>query len=312
MEITVAKDGTGEHDNIQSAVNIAKSGDIIRVKAGVYSERVEITKPGIFIIGEGAENTVLRYGMCAKMKTENGEKLGTFRSYTMLVFTHDFTCRAMTIANTAGFGSEVGQAVAVYAEGDRIAFEDCRLLGHQDTLFTGPLPPKEIEPGGFRGPTEFAERKQGRQLYKNCYIEGEVDFIFGSAAAYFEGCELFSLDRGEEINGFVTAASTPDGEKYGYVFDGCRFTSNCPDNTVYIGRPWREYAKTVLINCEIGGHIRAEGFHDWGKKDAHDTVLYAVHNCKRNKEEFIPKSDFARTLSPEEVGSYTRNNVIGF
>ncbi len=312
MDITVSKDGTGEHDNIQSAVNAAKSGDIIRIRAGIYNERAEITKPGITLIGDGAESTVLQYGMYARMKTDNSEKLGTFRSYTMLVFTHDFACRGMTIANTAGTGDKVGQAVAVYAEGDRIAFEDCRLLGHQDTLFTGPLPPKEIEPGGFKGPTEFAERKQGRQLYKNCYIEGEVDFIFGSAAAYFEGCELFSLDRGEEVNGYVTAASTPEGAEYGYVFDGCRFTSDCPDNTVYLGRPWREYAKTVLINCEIGGHIRAEGFDDWGKKDAHSTVLYAVYNCTRNKAGFIPKADLARTLAPEEVKAYQRKNVIGF
>ncbi len=312
MDITAAKDGTGDFDNIQSAVNAAKSGDTIHVKQGVYTERVEITTPGITIIGDGAESTVLQYGMYARMKTDNGEKLGTFRSYTMLVFTHDFSCRGMTVANTAGTGDKAGQAVAVYAEGDRIAFEDCRLLGHQDTLFTGPLPPKEIEPGGFKGPTEFAERRQGRQLYKNCYIEGEVDFIFGSAAAYFEGCELFSLDRGEEVNGYVTAASTPEGAEYGYVFDGCRFTSDCPDNTVYLGRPWREYAKTVLINCEIGGHIRAEGFDDWGKKGAHDTVLYAVYNCTRNKEEFMPKADLVRTLDPEEVKAYRRSKVIGF
>ncbi len=301
MNIIASKNGAGDFDTIQSAVNSAKSGDIIYVKAGIYNERVEITKPEITIIGDGAENTVLQYGMYAKMKTSGGEKLGTFRSYTMLVFTHDFICRKMTVANTAGFGSEVGQAVAVYAEGDKITFEDCRLLGHQDTLFTGPLPPKEVEPGGFRGPTEFAERKQGRQHYKNCYIEGEVDFIFGSAAAYFEGCELFSLDRGEEMNGFVTAASTPESAKYGYVFDGCRFTSNCPPNTVYLGRPWREYAKTVLINCEIGEHIHADGFHDWNKKDAHDTIFYAVYNCQRNGKEFLPQADFVRTLSPSEA-----------
>ena len=108
----------------------------------------------------------------------------------------------MTISNTAGFGEKVGQAIAVYAEGDRISFESCRILGHQDTLFTGPLPYKEIEKGGFKGPTEFAERKVGRQLYSSCYIEGEVDFIFGSAAATFEGCELFSLDCGKEIKVF--------------------------------------------------------------------------------------------------------------
>lgn len=127
------------------------------------------------------------------MKMENGEKRGTFRSYTMLIHTDDFTCRGITVSNSAGFGKEVGQAVAVYAEGDMISFESCRILGRQDTLFTGLLPFKEIEKGGFRGPTEFSERKQGRQYYKNCYIEGDVDFIFGSAAAFLRTVSFIHL-----------------------------------------------------------------------------------------------------------------------
>ena len=115
----------------------------------------------------------------------------------MLANADRFTCRNMTIANSAGFGRDVGQAV--YAEGDRILFENCRILGHQDTLFTGPLPFKEIEKGGFRGPTEFSPRIAGRQLYRRCYIEGEVDFIFGSAHAAFDECELFSLNCGNKF-----------------------------------------------------------------------------------------------------------------
>lgn len=229
----------------------------------------------------------------------NGEKLGTFRTCTMLANADRFTCRNMTIANSAGFGRDVGQAV--YAEGDRILFENCRILGHQDTLFTGPLPFKEIEKGGFRGPTEFSPRIAGRQLYRRCYIEGEVDFIFGSAHAAFDECELFSLNCGNEINGYVTAASTYNGDKCGYIFKNCRFTSDCPPKTVYIGRPWRNYAQTVLLNCELGAHINPSAFHDWGKTEAHETVLYGLHGCCG--EGFCPNklAPFAAILTDEEA-----------
>ncbi|MGN1341138.1 MAG: pectinesterase family protein [Oscillospiraceae bacterium] len=296
----VAKDGSGDYTTIAEAVAAAKPGDRICVKPGVYNERVEVRTPDITIEGESAENTVLTCGYYARMKHEDG-KLGTFRSYTLLANADRFICRNMTIANNSGFGREVGQAVAVYAEGDGILFEDCRLMGHQDTLFTGPLPFKEYEPGGFRGPTEFSPRIPGRQLYRRCYIEGEVDFIFGSAHAAFEECELFSLDCGSEVNGYVTAASTYKGEKCGYIFRNCRFTSDCPAGTVYLGRPWRDYAQTVLLNCELGAHIAPAAFHDWGKAQAHDTVFYGLYGCYG--EGFRPGelAPFVTQLTPEEA-----------
>ena len=219
----------------------------------------------------------------------------------MLANSDCFTCRNMTIVNSSGFGSAVGQAVAVYAEGDCILFENCRILGHQDTLFTGPLPFKEIEKGGFRGPTEFAPRVPGRQLYRRCYIEGEVDFIFGSAHAAFEDCELFSLNCGNEINGYVTAASTYKEEKYGYIFKNCRFTSDCPPGTVYLGRPWRNYAKTILLNCELGAHINHAAFHDWGKTEAQETVLYGMYGCYGPGYDPNGLAPFVNLLTSEEA-----------
>ncbi len=299
--ITVARDGSGDFTSVNEAVENASKGDVIHVKNGVYKERVEILTDGITIIGEDENNTVIEYDRYAKMRSTDGEKLGTFRSYTMLVNADNFVCKNITVANTAGFGDDVGQAIAVYAEGNNLSFEDCRFLGHQDTLFTGPLPHKEIEKGGFRGPTEFAERKAGRQTYKRCYIEGEVDFIFGCAAAYFEECELFSLDCGKEINGYVAAASTYEGERYGYIFNRCRFTGNCPDGTVYLGRPWRDYAQTVLINCEIGQHIHPELFHDWNKTNARNTVFYGVYGCNADTEKAV---DFVKILDINDADRF--------
>ena len=298
--IVVDCNGHGDFSLVSEAVKAAASSDTIYIKNGVYRERVEVMKKGISIVGEDKENTVIEYGLYADMNYE-GERLGTFRSYTFLVNADNFLCRNITIANTAGFGDNVGQAIAVYAEGDSITFEDCRFLGHQDTLFTGPLPHTEIIKGGFKGPTEFAERKTGHHTYRRCYIEGEVDFIFGSAAAYFEECELFSIDCGKEINGYVTAASTYKDEAYGYIFSRCRFTGNCPPDTVYLGRPWRNFAQTILIECEIGAHIKSELFHDWDKPEAHKTVFYGIYNCFGESFSTDNAASFVRILSREEA-----------
>ena len=308
--IVVATDGSGSFCSIQDAVNsIEVLPETIFVKKGIYHERLEIQSPFLTIEGEDPQNTILEYDYYAEMLMNEQEKRGTFRTYTMLVHTDHFTCKNMTIANTAGFGSKVGQAISVYAEGDKISFQNCRILGHQDTLFTGPLPEKELKPGGFKGPTEHAPRKIGRQLYQDCYIEGEVDFIFGSSTAYFENCELHSLDRGTDINGFVTAASSYPGQHYGYVFHDCRFTSNCPDHTVYLGRPWRNHAKTVLINCYLGPHIKPEGFHDWDKPEAHQTIDYAEYNCSGPGYQPDKRASFVRQLTLEEASDYTFEKV---
>lgn len=307
--IIVAQDGSGAFDSIQEAIDsIQMLPETIFVKKGTYHERLEIRSPFLTIEGEDVENTIIEYDFYANMMIGE-EKRGTFRSYTVLINTDHFTCKNMTIANTSGFGTEVGQAIAVYAEGDKIAFENCRLLGHQDTLFTGPLPREAASPGGFTGPTEHAVRRIGRQLYKDCYIEGEVDFIFGSGIAYFENCELHSLNRNMEVNGYVTAASSYAEQKYGYVFHKCRFTSNCPDNTVYLGRPWRSHAKTILLECELGPHIKKEGFHDWNKPDSHETVDYAEYKCSGAGYTPNERASFVRQLTDSEAEEFTFEKV---
>lgn len=172
---------------------------------------MEVRRPNLTLEGETAESVRIVGGLGAFMENDAGEKLGTFRTYTMLVDADDVTLRNLAIENDAGDGRRVGQGVALYVDGDRLVVDACRILGHQDTLFCGPLPPREVVPGGFAGPKQFAPRIVGRQYYRRCLIAGDVDFVFGGARAYFEGCELRSLDRGEEVNGYVTAASTPEG-----------------------------------------------------------------------------------------------------
>lgn len=309
--ITVAKDNTGDFRTVQEAIDsIAECPETIFIKKGIYEERIELKKPFITIIGEDVNETKITYGLYANMIMEDGIKRGTFRSYTALFNADNITVKDLTIENSAGFGTEVGQAIAVYAEGDMIQFDNCRLIGHQDTLFTGPLPKEEKQPGGFVGPTEFAPRKNGRQIYTNCYICGEIDFIFGSATAYFENCELYALNRNMEINAFYTAPSTYEGQEFGYVFESCRFGGNCPPRTVMLSRPWRIYAKTVFLRCEMSDQIMEEGYHDWNKPEAHDASYYAEYKC--TGEGFVPekRAPYVHQLTDEEALKYTKENVL--
>ena len=162
----------------------------IYLAPGIYHEKITINKPYLTILGTGKSNkdVVLTYDDYALAPMADIGKLGTFRSYSVFIDTHDVTLQNLTIENASGDSLTHGQAIALYADGDRLVIDSCRLIGHQDTLFTGPLPPKEIEPDGFIGPKQFAPRINGRQYYKNCYICGDIDFIFGSATAYFENC----------------------------------------------------------------------------------------------------------------------------
>lgn len=288
----------------------------IHIEPGEYRERVEIHRPHVTIEGETADSVRIVGSLGAKMPSEDGSgvdgTLGTFRTYTVLVDADDVRLENLTIENDAGDGREVGQAIALYADGDRLVVDACCIKGHQDTLFLGPLPPHEAKPGGFIGPKQYAPRRVGRQYFRRCRIEGDVDFIFGGARAYFEGCEIRSLNRDMDVNGYVTAASTPKGEPYGFVFHGCSFTA--PDgvapDSVYLGRPWREWAQTVLIDCWLGRHIKREGWWDWDKPAAHNCVQYAgaiLHGPAGDTTGWVP---WANELDVMAAAGYAREQVL--
>lgn len=317
--LTVAKDGSAMFETIADALKAAEmynADDMpvhILVGEGVYEERLEIHQGSLTLEGAGADKTVITHGDYAREILEDGEKRGTFRTQTLFVDADCVTLKNLTVENSAGHGSDVGQALALYADGDQLIFENCRFLGHQDTIFTAPLPPAVIEKNGFRGPKENAPRRDGRHYFKKCFISGEVDFIFGGATVLFEDCEMFSINAGKEINGYVTAASTPEGKEFGYVFKHCRLTSDCPDGTVYLGRPWRNFAKTVFIECEIGPHIVREGWHDWNKTDARETAYYAEYkNTGAGAANNCERASWTHELTEEEAAKYTRERILGF
>lgn len=353
--------------SIQSAVDAADAaykealrrggswaGETIRISKGIYHERVTINTPGLTLRGEGVKETIISYGLYGFMPSPDIGKLGTFRSYTMLIDADQVTLRDLGIENTAGAGPDIGQAIALYADGDELCFDHIALLGWQDTLFTGPLPPKEIEKNGFIGPKQFAPRRNGRQYYRDCHIEGDIDFIFGSATAFFDHCTILQKDRrkllrpadadpapqkpacdgtplsgSEESSGkngaaaadpremtealsFATAASTPEGQAYGYVFDHCRFLSDCPAGSCYLGRPWRNFARVAILRSWLGPQIHPAGFHNWGKTEAENRVCFCEYQNEGPGAIRSQRAAFVKELSAEEAAEYAREKVVAF
>ncbi len=303
--IRVSKHTPADCKTIGEALLSAKQYDgqpvTIQIGAGIYKEKLTVNQPFLTFLGENPENTVVTYNDYARFIMEDGEKRGTFRSWTLFVDTHHFTAKNLTIENSAGLGKDVGQGLAVYADGDQLLFENCRLLGAQDTLFTGPLPAVAYEKNGFRGPKEFSPRINGSQHYKDCYICGEIDFIFGSATAFFENCEICNIESERMPKGFATAGSTPEGQEFGYVFHRCRFTGEIPKGSAYLGRPWRDYAKCVILESEIGPHIAAEGWDDWSKAHAHDTVFYGEFGNYGAGADMTHRPDWIKRLTKDEA-----------
>lgn len=303
-KIAVDCNGTGDFLTVTDALNaVGNEEAVIFIKSGVYKEKILIDKPNIKLIGESKEKVVLTYDDGAFKTDETGNPMGTFKtaSVHILPSAEGFSAKNITFENSAGSGDVVGQAVAVYVDCDKAVFKDCKFLARQDTLLTAPMH-EDIA----KNPNIL-----NRQYFENCYIEGDVDFIFGGAVAVFKDCDIFSLNRNKEINGYLTAACTSDKLKFGYVFFNCRLLSDAPDETVYLGRPWREYAKTVFIDCYMDKHINRAGFSKWNKfEERCKTCFYAQYNSSGEgyKQESI--ADWTHILTEEEASEYTLENIF--
>lgn len=314
----VAADGSGDFRTIQAAIDAIPPGreapTIIWIKSGVYHEKVRIEQPMVHLIGEDPLQTILTYDDHARKIMPNGDTMHTFNSYTFYVGGSDFTAENLTFANSSGSGFIHGQAVAAYVDADRAIFRNCRFLGYQDTLFNGPLP--NDPPARFLNLCHpvlnfgKAVPPYVRQYFEDCYLEGDVDYIFGSATAVFNRCELSTNDRQMPVNGYIVAASTYPDQPFGYVFIDCKLGGPAAPNTVYLGRPWRNYAKTAFIHCYMGEQIINEGWHNWNKPDAEQTVCY-IEYANYGPGAASPKRvKWAKTLTDDEAKAYTIENIL--
>lgn len=263
--ITVSASGGEDFTTItEAAASVPADGSaVIHIRNGFYWEKIFLRNRFLRLEGEDPLRTVISWQDGARRMCEDGEKIGTFRSYTLYLGGERAELKNLTVQNTAG-GETAGQAIAVYADATFARFEAVRMTSRQDTLFLAPLPlaPRE-DPRSFRGPGEFAPRAPRRDYFKDCYLEGDVDFIFGGAEAAFCGCKIFSRSQDRPINGYVTAASTPEKQDYGFLFDGCLLASDCAPGSVFLGRPWRKHAMTAFLECSLGPHIVPCGWSLW-------------------------------------------------
>ena len=299
--IVVARDGTGEFRNISEAIEVCRAfmdyHKVIYVKRGTYKEKLEIPThlTNIEICGEDALTTIITWDDHANIMMpsaydpiaierhptadnqhptpSNYHPIGTFRTFTLRVCGSDITLKNITIENNS---ARLGQAVALHTEGDRLRFIGCRFLGHQDTVYTG------------RGGT--------RLLFRDCYIEGTTDFIFGPSTAWFENCTIKS-----KANSYITAASTPADVEYGYVFNRCRLIADEGVTKVYLGRPWRPYAYTLFMNCTLGSHIVPAGWENWRNPDNEKTARYAEYNNSGDGANTKQRVAWSRQLTKKEV-----------
>ncbi|ASA21781.1 pectinesterase family protein [Paenibacillus donghaensis] len=272
-----------DYHTIQEAVDALERQpdnrtDTLYILSGVYEELVRIYRSKLVIRGIGhVEITMNRF---ARGLDENGEEWGTFATPTLFLGGSELLVENITVSNTSGQGPKVGQALAVYAHCDQTVFRNCTFRGHQDTLFTGPLPPATKEGLPFAGIPLREKHEVCRQLYQYCYIEGTVDFIFGGAEARFEHCEIHSLLHHSGGPGFITAASTPEGQEQGYVFKDCYLSAEAGVRNVYLGRPWRAYARTDFVDCLLGPHIHPSGWDHWDNPENKRTVCYREYGSR--------------------------------
>lgn len=272
IRYVVAQDGTGDFSSVQAAVDAVRAGERaeISVRPGVYRERVAICRDGLTLRGENPENTVIAWSACAKDLLPDGREKGTFLSFTMLVAARGVTLEGVTVRNDAGDGAIAGQAVALYAAGDRGVFRNCRFIACQDTLFCGPVMPKVLNEILPRAPGTVScvpsvgdcPPTEERLFFERCLIRGDVDFIFGPYRCWFEGCTLAMNARG----GWYTAANTPMGQPWGFVFHRCRLIGDCPEGRAFLGRPWRKGAAVLFMMCEMDACVSPAGFADWDEE----------------------------------------------
>jgi len=289
-DVIVAADGTGDFKTVQEAVDSIPSDNaqpsIVYIKPGTYHEKLRITQPFVHLVGQDAERTVLTFDDYARKKNPDGKELGTFGSLSVRVRAKGFAADNLTFENPSAPRKTVGQAVALGVDSDRAVFRNCRFLANQDTLYAN----------------------SGRQYYYKCLIRGDVDFIFGNATAVFDKCEIQSTGKG-----YLTAQSrTDEKQTTGYVLVDCKVTAadGVPDGSVYLGRPWRPYARVVYLHCQFGPQIQPAGWLKWRPTDADMHAFYAEYASTGPGAAGDARVDWSKQLTQSEAEQFSKENFL--
>ena len=281
----------------------------VTVEPGIYREKVYIIKENLTIIGSDPETTIFCYDDGAKKQREDGSgEYGTFNTAVMLLAGKNITVENITVMNTAGPGQLAGQALAIYVAADKTSFQNCHFLGFQDTVFVGDLTNDSLKklmlPPHVQNSPVTIQHKIIRNYFHNCIISGDVDFIFGPNTAYFDHCKIVSKKRESESCSFITAASTPIGQEFGLVFNHCHLVGEDEPSSVFLGRPWRDYAKTAFLNCRMDEHICPDGWHNWGKEKAEVVSCYVEYNNNGPGADAAGRAAFSKQLTNPKLDQY--------
>jgi len=297
--VTVAADGSGDFKTVNAAIAAIPDGaserTVLHIKPGTYAEQVFIAKNKgpISFVGDDPKTTIITYDRNVFEPQSQGVPV-KYKGIGTIVLSNDFWAKNITFQNSSG---DHGQALALRIDGDRAIVTDSRLLAWQDTL--------RVE--------------KGRSYFANDYIEGRVDFIYGSGTAVFWACQMHSKD-----GGFVTAASTPQDHPYGFVFFNCKLTGDpnpWPGSATTkparssleadLGRPWRPYAAVTYYRCEMGNHISAKGYNNWGNAKNETTARYREYDCTGPGADRSKRVSWAKELTDSEASQYTLANILG-
>lgn len=283
IDIVVSEDGTGDFETVQEAINAvpnySSERTVVFIKNGSYYEKVRISasKQNLVLIGEDVDSTIIYYDDYAQSDTEDDTSVE--------IDADNFLAMNLTFENS--YDKHDSQALAVTTNGDKQVFLHCRFIGWQDTYHT---------------------RTKKRNYLKDCFIEGCVDYIFGPAIAVFDSCQLHN---NRQQGGYITAASTPEGNKFGYVFRNNVISADAGVDNIELGRPWREYAKTVFMNTYMNDIFRPGGWNDWGKTEAvYSTVFYAEFNNSGPGYQPDERVDWSHILTKEQASEYTLGNIF--
>ncbi|MBP9739663.1 MAG: pectin esterase [Chitinophagaceae bacterium] len=288
--VTVSKLKPANFTTIQAAFDAVSANNTqpitIKVGNGIYYEKLvlDTRKNFVTLIGENKDSTIITYNNHARQVLANGDTINTWNSASFFIYADDFTAKNITIENNAGFNA--GQAVAVFAYGNRIAFKNCNIKGFQDIL--------------------FCSGSGSKQYYENCYLEGTTDFIFGPSTAVFSKCIIHS-----KKNSHVTAASTPREIPFGFVFFNCTLTADSNINKVSLGRPWQPNAAVAYINCNLGSHIIKEGWSNWKNSANEATARYSEYESTGLGANATERVKWSKQLTTVEVKQYTLENILG-
>lgn len=273
-------------DNLQDILDGINEPTAIYMQSGVYRQKLKIAANDVTITGAGRETTVISYGDYARKPHADGGEYNTFRTYTVCITGNGVTLKNLCVENSNTCPEKAGQCVALSVNAKNFFAENVDLKSTQDTLFTAPFPDDLVvrysgltdDPAyydGFIPKDELYMQGGSVQFYKNCRIYGTVDYVFGCAEAYFDGCEFISLAE-KRGAGFVAAPAHSLKQSRGYVFYNCVFKNGGAEkNSVYLARPWRDFGKCDFIGCKLESHIKSGLFDKWNDTFRNNTARFS-------------------------------------